>query len=84
LKGKEMSPLRTKHIEHKFRYCFAASTLGVGMENGMVIHLVRDAVWASDDPLVIQRPELFVDEPTLVCRTTAPTTVGELRGERLP
>jgi hypothetical protein len=64
-------------------YCFAASTLGVGMENGMVIHLVRDAVWASDDPLVIQRPELFVDEPTQVCRTTAPTTVGELRGERL-
>jgi hypothetical protein len=41
-------------------------------------------VWASDDPLVIHRQDLFSDTPPELCRTTPPTTVGELRGERLP
>jgi hypothetical protein len=74
-----MPLLRSKSTVRPFPYVFAVSTLGVGLENGMVIHLVRGSVWASDDPLVVQRPELFADAPFELCRTTPPTTLGELR-----
>ena len=79
-----MPLLRSKPVVRPYPYCFAVSTCATGTADGLLIHLSRGSVWASDDPLVVHRPELFADEPPELCRTTAPTTVGELRGERLP
>ena len=78
-----MSPLLHKPITRPNPYVFALSTCATGTEDGLLIHLSRGSVWASDDPLVVHRPELFADTPPELCRTTPPTTVGELRGERL-
>ena len=79
-----MPLLRTKPIVRPFPYVFAVSTCATGTADGLLIHLSRGSVWASDDPLVIHRQDLFSDTPPELCRTTPPTTVGELRGERLP
>ena len=78
-----MPLLRSKPVVRPYPYCFAVSTCATGTADGLLIHLSRGSVWASDDPLLVHRPELFADEPPELCRTTAPTTVGELRGERL-
>jgi hypothetical protein len=75
-----MPLVRSKPVVHPHAYCFATSTCGVGLKDGLTIHLSRGSVWASDDPLVIQHEELFSDTPPQLCRTTPPTTIGELRG----
>jgi hypothetical protein len=60
---------------------YARDTLSTGTKAGLTVHLTQGAVWAADDPICTERPDLFSPEPTTVCRTTAPITIGELRGE---
>jgi hypothetical protein len=75
-----MSPLRTKSITHPFQYVFCTSTCGVGTKDGLTIHLQRGQVWDAEDAVVTEHQSLFSDSPLEVCRSTPPTTIGELRG----
>ena len=63
-----------KPVVHPRPYVFAAADCGTGLANGLSVHLRRGQVWASDDPLVIEKEGqgLFVDEPPadMLCRTT--------------
>jgi hypothetical protein len=75
-----MSPLRTKSITHPFPFVFAASTCGIGLASGLTLHLQRGQVWDASDAVVKEHEGLFSDEPLELCRSTPPTTLGELRG----
>jgi hypothetical protein len=75
-----MPLLRSKTIVRPLSYCFATSTCGVGTADGLTVHLQRGQVWASDDAVVLEHQSLFSDEPLELCRSTPPTTLGELRG----
>lgn len=51
-------------------YVFAASSLSTAdPATGLIINLVEGEVWASDDPLVVARPDLFTLNPPKVRRT---------------
>src|ERR1019366_3780576 len=68
-----MPPFRsTKPVVHPRPYVFATADCGTGLANGLSVHLRRGQVWASDDPLVIEKEGqgLFSDEPPELCRTT--------------
>lgn len=47
------------------KYVFATQTCAVG-HGGGVVHLKRGHAWDARHPLVLDRPELFSDEPPVV------------------
>ena len=50
--------------------CYAASTLSTAdPATGLILHLIEGEVWASDDPFVRARPDLFCDSPPVIRRT---------------
>ncbi len=56
---------------------FAVSTCTTANPaTGLLLRLNEGEAWASDDPFVVARPELFSQEPTRV-RRTAPEVVVE-------
>jgi hypothetical protein len=79
-----MSPLlKSKPVQHPNAYVFCTSTCGIGLENGLTLHLQRGQVWDPEDDVVLEHQSLFSDTPLEVCRSTPPTTIGELRGTDL-
>jgi len=79
-------PLLHKPVVHKHPYVFATADCSTGTRDGLTVHLQLGQVWDATDPVVTEHEGtgLFSDEPLILCRTTPPTTLGELRGERLP
>jgi hypothetical protein len=61
-------PLRKPKWERD--YVFAVATCGTALANGLSVHLYAGDVWPTDDPIVLERPDLFSNEPTKLCRTT--------------
>ncbi len=55
---------------------FATSTCSV-RHAGNIVRLEAGQCWASDDPFVIARPELFADTPSTVFRTAPRGVVVE-------
>ena len=55
---------------------YANTTCSTGTADGTVIRLIAGDAWAADDPLVLERPGLFSDEP-LVHRTRAAPVVEQ-------
>ena len=52
------------------RIVFVRATCAVSDSNsGAIVALVLGDVWAKDDPLVRERPDLFSDAPTFMHRT---------------
>jgi hypothetical protein len=77
-------PLRTKPVVHAHPFVFSLQDCGTGLQNGLSVHLRRYQVWAADDPIVQEHPELFGDFPPEVCRTTPdPSRVIDLEDGRL-
>ncbi len=70
---------RTKH---KYPFVFASSNCSAATAEGLTVHLQVGQCWAADDPIVVahEHDGLFADEPPLLCRSTPPETLGELRG----
>jgi hypothetical protein len=75
-------PLLHKPIVHKYPFVFATGNVSTGTRDGLVVHLQLMQVWSADDPVVVEHEGsgLFSDDPPLLCRTTPPTNLGELRG----
>ena len=79
-------PLRSpKPAQHKHPFVFAAATCSTGIASGVSVHLFKGAVWAADDPVVLEHSHdgLFVDEPPpdMICRSTPdPARLEEAAG----
>jgi hypothetical protein len=61
---------------------FATGNCSAVTRDGITVHLQLGQVWAADDPICLAHQDdgLFADEPPLLCRTTKPETILELRG----
>jgi hypothetical protein len=70
---------RSKPTEPTTAVVFAKDTLSCGRRDGVTLRLTRGQCWAADDPICLERPDLFSPVPTAVLRSTPPHTVGELR-----
>jgi hypothetical protein len=60
-------PLRTKSTTE---VVFARDTLSCGRRDGLPIHLTQGECWSADDPICVERPDLFSPTPTFLHRST--------------
>jgi hypothetical protein len=51
-------------------FVFAASTCATALSSGLHVHLFAGECWDSSDPIVLERPDLFTDDPPVLHRTT--------------
>jgi hypothetical protein len=68
-----MPPFRSpKPVTHPYPFVFCTSTCATGTRDGLTVHLYRNDVWASDDPVVLEHSHdgLFSDEPPQLIRST--------------
>jgi len=63
-----MSPLRSKSTGRP--YCFVQSTVATALSSGLTVHLYESECWDSSDPIVVERPDLFANDPPKLHRTT--------------
>ena len=75
-------PLLHKAVVHAHPYVFATGDCSTATRDGLTVHLQLGQVWAADDPVVLahEHDGLFADEPSILCRSTPPETIGEWRG----
>jgi hypothetical protein len=51
-------------------YVFAISTVATALSSGLTVHLYVGEAWDATDPIVIERQDLFADDPPVLHRTT--------------
>jgi hypothetical protein len=61
-------PIRTKSTGRP--YVFVQATVSTALSSGLTVHLYESECWDSSDPIVLERPDLFADDPPKLHRST--------------